>query len=291
MTLSALSSASRILIFLPFILLSSLSVAQRKPKSPPGSFESFLDTQWWLGLRFGVNYTSPNPVTRHFVFSPTDYEPELLEKTYSSFSLPGGQAGLDINFYHRGVSVGIQPTFKILRYGYENNLSWTGDGGADGLDTHMAIEQKLQVIEVPMILKYDFLKHGKIRPFILAGMQHSFLLGAQKKVTIEHTDYLSDIPQTYSGGSYTKGNDERMQNFWGAVGGVGTSLDYLNIRTVVEVTYLYGLTSITENENPYMENELVALGDVDDELKINNFNISLSFVFPLRYIDKTFQPY
>lgn len=287
---NALSYGSRALACLLLILLAHLSVAQRKP-SPPSSFESFLNTQWWLGLRFGVNYTDPNSITKYNVFSPVNYDPETLEKEYSVFSLAGGQAGLTISFYHKGFSIGIQPTFKIMRYQYSNQFEWLGDGSEDAFETTVDVTQKLDVIEVPLIMKYEIIKRGKVRPFVLAGLQQSFLISAQKKVEVEHVDYLSDNPQTYSGGTFALGNTDRMKNFYGAVGGIGTSLDYANIRTVIEATYLRGLSSVTKNEDPFSENELVALGDVNDELKINNINISLSFVFPLRYIDKTFQPY
>ncbi|MEQ9304125.1 MAG: outer membrane beta-barrel protein [Marinoscillum sp.] len=290
MTPNALSYGSKILACLFLLCLTTLSVAQRK-SSPPSSFESFLNTQWWLGLRFGLNYTEPNSITRYSVFSPINYESETLEKEYEVFNLAGGQAGLDISFYHNGFSIGIQPTFKIMRYQYLNRFEWLGDGNEDGLETTLDVTQKLDIIEVPLILKYEVIKRGKVRPFVLAGLQQSFIIATQKKVKIEHVDFLSDNPQTYSGGTYALGNTDRMQNFYGAVGGIGTSLDYANIRTVVEVTYLRGLSAVTSSDDPFSENELVALGDVNDELKINNLNISLSFVFPLRYIDKTFQPY
>lgn len=290
MTPNALSYGSRWLTCLLLLFVTTISVAQRKP-SPPSSFESFLNTQWWLGLRFGLNYTQPNPTTRYNVFSPINYQGETLDKAYESFSLPGGQAGLVISFYHNGFSIGIQPTFKIMRYGYSNAFEWVGASEEDRLETTVDVTQKIDVVEVPLTLTYEIIKRGKIRPFVLAGLQQSFMISALKKAEVTHVDFLGDTPQTYSGGSFTLGNTERMSNFYGAVGGLGTSLDYANIRTVVEVTYLYGLSPITANEDPFSENELVALGDVNDVLKINNINVSLSFVFPLRYIDKTFQPY
>ncbi len=289
MTPNALSSGSRFFAIAALLLISFLSVAQRS--SPPSTFESFLNTQWWLGLRFGVNYTQPVATTDYFIFSPLDYESENLQKTYDVFNLAGGQAGLDLSFYHKGFSIGLQPTFKIMRYSYSNSFEWQGSGGSDGLETEVKVEQSLQVIEVPLILKYEIIKRGKVRPFVLAGLQQSYLINAQKKAEVTHTDYLAAIPQTYSGGDFSLGNTERMSNFFGALGGIGTSLDYANIRTVIEITYLYGLSSITANGNPFSENELVGIGDVNDELRINNLNAAISFVFPLRYIDKTFQPY
>ncbi|WP_258102014.1 outer membrane beta-barrel protein [Marinoscillum pacificum] len=287
---NALSLGSRVLAMAALLLLTHLSVAQRR-QPPPSPVKNFLSTQWWLGLRFGVNFTQPDVLEDYYAFSPINYSPDNLEKEYGIFNLPGGQAGLDISFYHKGFTVGLQPTFKIMRYNYTNYMEWVGSGEADQLESQIDVEQVLQVVEVPLIFKYDLIQRGKIRPFALIGGQYSMIVNTQKKVEIEYTDYLGSVPQTYSGGSFNIGNTDRMRNFAGVLGGIGTSLDYANIRTVVEITYLYGLTSFSSNESPYSENELVSIGDVNDKLKINNINAAVSFIFPLRYIDKTFQPY
>lgn len=288
---NALLFASRAVIVLALLLCTQLSVAQRKPKPLKSSFESFLDTQWWLGLRFGLNYTQPDPLTRFSALNALDYDGEALEKTYTRFAHPGGQAGLDITFYHKGISLGLQPTFKIMRYAYFSDLEWSGNSEADRFETRYDINQSIQVIEVPLVLKYDVLRRGKLRPFILAGLQQSFMISAEKETTITHTDYSSGMPQEYKSGKINFGVKDQFKNFFGAVGGAGVSADAGNIRTVLEVTYLYALNAVTETSNRYRENELVSIGEVNDELKLNNINVSLSFVFPLRYIDKTFQPY
>lgn len=289
MTPNALSSGSKIVALCLLLLLTNLSVAQRK--SPPSPLKNFLSTQWWLGLRFGINYTEPIAQTDYYIFSPLNYDQENVKKVYDVYNLAGGQAGLDITFYHKGFSIGLQPTFKIMRYSYGNSFEWYGESEADRLETKLDIEQVLQVIEVPLTFKYEILKRGKIRPFVLVGGQQSFIINAQKKADIEYTDYLGSTPQTYSGGNYNLGNTDRMKSFAGVLGGIGASLDYANIRTVIEITYLRGLTSITSGDNPYSDNELVGIGDVNDKIRINNLNAAISFVFPLRYIDKTFQPY
>lgn len=276
-------------LFAFLIGLSTLAIAQ--PRKPKPSLKTFLDTQWWLGFRFGTNYSNPLPGERYAVFSPVDYEVSDLKKDYSAFSLPGGQAGLEVAFYHKGFSIALQPTFKIMRYEYHSRFAWASTDASGELESDLHVQQQLAVIEVPLVVKYDLLKDRKIRPFVLAGMQYSFVVGGQKKATQTYTDHLGSVPQKYEGGQFSIGNKDQLSNFYGALGGVGVSFDYWNIRTILEGTYLYGLSSATAKGNPYQENDLVSLGDVNDELKITNINISLSLVFPLRYIDKTFVPY
>ena len=69
--------------------------------------------------------------TDYFIFSPLDYESENLQKTYDVFNLVGGQAGLDLSFYHKGFSIGLQPTFKIMRL--HSVVTQKTDIGADSV--------------------------------------------------------------------------------------------------------------------------------------------------------------
>ena len=289
---NACSYASKLLLLAVFMLgFQQGSVAQRKPKSQSSAFENFLDTQWWLGLRFGLNYTQPDPVNRYSALNAVDYEGSTLNKSYDPFALAGAQAGLDVTFYHKGISIALQPTYKAMRYSYFSDLEWSGTTDADRFETRYDIVQSLSVLEVPLVVKYDIMKHGTMRPFVMAGLQQSLLIGAEKDTEITHTDYVSGSPEEYSGGKIDLGAKDQFKNFYGAVGGIGVNLDAGNIRTIFEASYLYALNAVTKTASLYRENELVSLGEVNDELKLNNLNFSLSFVFPLRYIDKTFQPY
>ncbi|MFY0628388.1 MAG: outer membrane beta-barrel protein [Reichenbachiella sp.] len=290
---NAYLSVNRITLITAIFFSSFAVSAQRnpKPKLPGSDYQNFLKTQWWLGLRFGTNIAQPNPVSRYTSISPIDYELEDLDKTYSEFNLPGIFIGLDLSFYYHGFSIGLQPSFKQMRYGYVNNLDWIGDVPTQNFSTQYDVEQRVSYIELPISVKYEIIKKGKIRPFILAGMHYSFVVGADKHTDITHTDYSTGEPRPYSGGSVSLNTKDQFQNYYGALGGIGTGFDFFNIRTVLEVTYMYGLSSITDTNSRNTTTELTTLGEVNDDLKLNQINISLSFVFPLRYIDKTFQPY
>lgn len=273
------------------LLLSSQSVlAQRnmKPRLPGSEYQNFLKTQWWLGLKFGANFTQPNPKDRYSSVTPINYDTELLEKTYENFSQPGVLIGLDLSFYHKGVSVAITPVFKQIGYHYKSNLEWTGDLDTETFETEYSIKQTASFIELPISLRYEIIKQGKLRPYIMAGFQYSFALYANKKTDIKHTDYITGTPQTYDGGSVTVDVKEEFQNYYGALAGLGFGWDVGNIRTVLEVSYAYGLSSITDTDKRYSENDLVSLGESNDETNINGINASLSVIFPLRYIDNTF---
>ncbi|MFY0598943.1 MAG: hypothetical protein JXR03_04685 [Cyclobacteriaceae bacterium] len=282
-------SRVRLLVVCVLMLFAVGATAQRKPMK--STFETFLDTQWWLGVRFGVNYTQPN-VKRHYsAFSAINYEQSDLKKEYDSFQSIGAQAGMDISFYHKGFSVALQPTYKRMNYSYSNSLAWVGEAVADRFETLYEVDQFFNFFEVPLSLRYEILKKGKIRPFASAGVQYSMLISSGKDTGITHTDFTGGAVRSFSGGKVSLGSTNQFKGFFGAVGGVGAGFDYFNVRTVVAISYYYGLSEITDESKNFRDTELSSLGEANDKIKLNNLDISLSLVFPLRYIDKTFQPY
>ncbi len=268
-------------------MLTSSTFAQRKPTKNP--LESFLDTQFWLGLKMGVNYTQAFPNSRNTGFSPIDYSSDSLQKSYADFALPGAHMGLEMNFYHRGFSASFQPAYKRSRYSYTNQLGWNGELPNSRFETQYDIEQRLDLIELPLMIKFDVIRKGKIRPFIMAGGFYSLIASAQKDVSITQIDYSSGSALTSSGGTTTLGVKDSFQNFSGVSAGTGVNLDYWNIRTVFEINYKRSLTSTTRPNA--QQNELASFGEVNDEVFLRDLSFSLSFVFPFRFIDQQFKAY
>lgn len=236
----------------------------------------------------GINYTQAFPETRNTGFSPIDYNADSLQKSYDDFALPGAHMGLEMNFYHRGFSASFQPAYKRSRYKYRSSLEWQGESG-NRFETRYNVEQRLDLIELPLMVKYDIIKKGKIRPFAMVGGFYSFIASAQKDVRITQVDYSSGTPLQSSGGTSTLGVKDSFKGFAGVAGGVGLNLDYWNIRTVFEVNYKRSLTAATRQNAE--QNELAALGETNDEIFLRDLSVSLSFVFPFRFIDTQFKAY
>lgn len=287
---NAYLSVSKILLVTLLCLLTSAAVAQRKPKVqlPGAEYQQWLKTQWWLGLKAGTNFSQPNPKERFSSINPINYDAELLEKDYRNFDQAGVFIGLDLTFYHKGFMMALSPGFKRIGYNYSSNLEWTGDTEAETFQTEYDILQQASFIEVPLAFKYEILHAGKLRPYVMIGMQYSFLIAARKTADITHTDFITGTAQPYDGGTVNVETKHEFQNYFGAFGGLGFGWDMGNIRTVLEVSYSYGLSSITDTDQRYSENDLVTLGETNDEININGINASLSVIFPLRYIDNTF---
>ncbi len=250
--------------------------------------KEYLNTQWFLGVKFGSNLQRISVTDRYTGLSAINYDESALEKTYDEFTLPGVQAGIDVTFYHKGFSIGIQPNFRQIRYSYSNTLMWTGEGVNERFEATYDQEQKIDFIDLPIIVKYDLTKTA-VRPYVMGGAYYSFLTNAEKKVSITETDYASGTPQTIDVGSTTLGVKKRFNsNDFGIQGGIGAVSDVGNIRVVLEAAYRMSFPNISNEDNRYSDLQLAGIGDVNDDMKLSSLNFNLAFIFPLRYISSEF---
>ncbi|MEL6556634.1 MAG: porin family protein [Bacteroidota bacterium] len=253
--------------------------------------KEFLSTQWWLGFKIGTNFTSANPTERFSGISPTNYDPNGLLKAYDDYSLAGVSAGLDITFYHKGLSIGIQPNFRRSRFSYQNELFWQGESPLQRFETDFEQLQKIDFFDIPLFFKYDLLQK-KVRPFIMVGGYFSFITNAEKELVVNQRDFSSGTVQNISSGTLNLGVTNNFERFnYGVLGGVGVSYDFWNIRAVLEASYRYGLNNVTDENQRFAESQLVSIGDLNDNIELRSINVSMSFVFPLRFISKQFQAF
>lgn len=269
--------------------------AKRKVKNSytakkPDKLNEFLQTQWWLGLKTGINLTEAVPGTRYAVFSPLNYEASMLEKTYNSFEKVGMQAGIEVTLYHKGFSYSLQPNFRRQRFGYDNQYSWTNPEIADQrLELDYTQEVSLDYIEIPFFIKYDILRNAKLRPFLQVGAYYGILSGAEKMIDVSGQDHASGGVNEFQGESLHIGAESLfLSSSAGVLGGAGVNYDLWKIRVVFDVVYRYGLHNISDTENRFSNNSLSGMGDTMDDISMNNLSFNLGFLFPLRFISKNF---
>ncbi len=270
-----------------FILNAGIA-QKRKPPKRPGSNSDFLKTQWWLGIRSGINYTNATPIERFPGFNAINYDEERLNKTYNDFELPAFHVGLDITFYHAGFSITTMPTFFKHNISYSSGTAWVGDADTERFETAYESQQSVTFIDVPVAVKYDILD-GKIRPFAMAGAFYSFAFDANKEVAITETDYASGAPIAYDRTSINLNNRNEFVNNWGVLGGIGASFDFWNIRTIIDFQYRHSFNSVVNPAERFQESVFSSFGEIQDDYSLSNYSGSISFVFPLRYIDSQFK--
>src|ERR1700741_3114059 len=93
------------ILLMTVLMLATLTVeAQKKKKQSPFNSTArdenskFLDKQWWLGFKAGVNLTQARPDARYTVLTPTNYSATASEKKYDNFTRLGSHATLEVTF-------------------------------------------------------------------------------------------------------------------------------------------------------------------------------------------------
>jgi len=286
-----------LLSVLTLLLAVNFSWAQpaymnKNKSTKPNEGDKFLQTQWWLGFKSGINTSEASPDALFSGYSPTNYSIDLLEKQYNSFGDFSGQAGLEITFYHRGFSFSFQPNYQRQTFAYSNSYEWqSNEDASNTISLNYDHNHKLDFIELPLIVKYDILKTTKFRPFVQAGVFYSRMVNATKEIEISGEDLASGSAGPFENQSLIIGvNDLFIQSNTGWLAGLGINYDFWNVRLVLDVTYRGGLNNITNAQNRYSENALVGIGDAMDDVSLNNVMINVGALFPLRFISSGLNP-
>jgi hypothetical protein len=248
----------------------------------------FLDKQWWLGFKAGINLSGPTPIKRYTVMTPTNYAQALNDKSYDSFNKPGGQATLEATFYFKGFSFSLQPTYRHSRFTYSNQFQWDNpENVTERLILTYDQEQKIDYADFPLIVKYDFLK-GNLRPYGQVGIFYSLLINANKSVQLSGTDYASGGINEFTNEPVIVGVKDLFTNYWGLMAGMGVNYHLGNVRLVLDVSYWKGMSNITQVDNRYSNDILAGIGDAQDDLNLDNIVISAGVLFPMRFLSNNF---
>jgi hypothetical protein len=250
--------------------------------------EKFLNKQFWLGFKAGINLTNPIAQARYSVIIPNDYAVDATNKTYQSFNKLGGQATLELTFYYKGISISAQPTYRTSKFTYSNEYTWTNSEDATKqLNLKFEQEQQLDYFDLPLLLKYEFTQNN-LRPFIQAGVYYSILVNATKGVTVSGVDNASGGVNNFENEPTVVGAKDLFTNNWGAIAGGGLNYNLGNVRIVLDVAYHIGMSNIANVKNRYGNDRLSGIGDAQDDLKTNHILVSLGCLFPLRFLSSNY---
>jgi hypothetical protein len=276
------------------ILASTVSVyaqpsKKQKGKSGSGSYrDPFLNTQWWVGIKAGGNLTKGKPFERYSSFSSTnDPSSTLYNKDYQNFNQFGGQAGLEITYYHQGFSLSFQPNYRRMSFNYTNQYTWQDTGNSNySFTKDYKATQKLDYFELPLLIKYEPFK-SRLRPFVEAGVYYAFLNNAYKSTEVNVTDNASGAVNKYQEEKLSLGAKELfIKSNMGWLVGAGLSYPVGNVRLAMDIAYRHTTNNITSAANRYSNDRLTGSGDVMDNVKLRNISASVSILIPLRFIMK-----
>jgi len=251
--------------------------------------EIFLNKQFWLGVKGGINLAKPSVQKSYEIISPTNYVPST--KKYESFKQVGSQYALEVSFYFKGVSISVQPTYQASKFLYSNTYNWvtTTEDATYRLDLSYEQDQKLEHLLLPVLVKYEF-TGNKLRPYFQAGLYQAILLNATKTVSITGVDQGSGgINEIKNEPIIVGAKDLFAKYYWGLIGGAGVNYNLGNVRLNLDIQYRYGMSNITSVENRYSNEQLSGVGDAMDDLHMDNLAIAVGCLFPMRFLQSGFK--
>jgi hypothetical protein len=276
------------------MLLCLMCYSQAKRKKMPSyntqskQKDTFLEKQWWLGFKGGVNFSGVVVDKTYAVISPVNYPVSETKKTYDNYSTVGSQATVEVTFTFKGFSFSLQPTYRHSSFVYQTESAWS-EGGVPMLELSYDQEQQIDYAEIPFLFKYD-ITGAKLRPYVQVGAYYAILLNADKAIEVSGTDYASGGENPFTEPDIIVGAEDLFAKYnWGLMAGAGVNYHVGNIRLNLDLVYRKGMSLVNSTENRYNNDRLVGAGDVMDDIKMNNFSISLGCLFPLRFLTSGFQ--
>ena len=268
----------------PILALSQPKSSKRKPVKTGNSDIN----QWWIGVRGGINFSSVTVQNSYSVFSFTnDFTEGDNEKKYHAFTLPGLQFGFSVSYeFLTGLSVNLLPAYASYRYLYDNSFRWyDAENQSNNVTTSYKVETRLQYISLPLTFKYE-LSRGSFKPYVQVGGYYNYLTDAIKKVETTGIDQASGADQEIDVTNLSVGIEDRIKKWnYGIVGGAGFTYNVGNARLGLEINYHYGLQNLDNGGMKYVDNQLVTgTYDVPDDFSLNNLEISMQVIIPLKFI-------
>ncbi|MCE2995156.1 MAG: hypothetical protein ACK5RG_00425 [Cyclobacteriaceae bacterium] len=249
----------------------------------------FIEQQWWLGFKSGINWAQADPLKRYTILIPTNYSSSLVEKKYDVFQEIGIQTTVEISYYYKGFYFSTQPGYISSTFTYSNQLQWINPIiSNEKLTQTYRQSQKVEYAEFPFIIKYD-ITGSKLRPYVQVGIYYSVLLNAVKTVNVSSLDEAAGGTNTITSEPLIVGVKDLFSNYAGWMGGVGASYQLGNVRIVLDASYRQSLSNIVNPQNRFANDRLSGIGDAQDDLNLKNVVISAGVLFPLRYLSSNFK--
>jgi len=260
-------------------------------------YDYYVAPRLQFGFSSGANFASASPQERFSIFSSTTTNLTDSRSPYDGlrnvFQKPqiigfrfGGQL---IYAFTKNISLTAVFASSSLRFGYTDNLFWQ-DSPVPNVNLFIRTERNsfhsINYIDIPLLLKYQFLPKQKFKPYLLAGGFYSSKIIANKQIAIQEFPAVEvdGVRQDFFGNSSNVRvdiTDLLNPNDYGLMAGIGATYAYQYFRFSFSATYRYGFNNIINPSKRYDNQELVfGYHDVFDNIRLNqlNFQFGLSYV-------------
>ena len=276
-----------------FFLLVLFPLMVFSQKAEPAS-----GTQWWLGLRAGINTTNANVSTSYSVLETSNSA--LLQKEYTSRL--GYFIGIEADFDLFGIfEIVFIPGIREMKYTSITSYNWIDSLAQPVYELELASNYDLVYFEVPLLLKYDFVhpasggikikgkskknirmsSGGGLIAYVQGGVFYNRLLSANTTINKTVMELDNELTSEYAQGVK---NLFLANGFGWSVGG-GVGYDFQSMRVELDVNYRSSFHNMANVKNRYSENILLNdYYEVVDDLKFSNLAFAVRVLFPFKFV-------
>lgn len=140
----------------------------------------------------------------------------------------------NLQFYTGGLSFGIGLGFVAI----QPEILYVRMGGAYEVDEANSLEFRHDYVQVPLLLKFNVIPAGPVRPFICVGGYGSYLIKSKGVLEIDGVVEEEDLSEDY------------LRYDYGVVGGAGLTFKLPGLALSIEGRYNYGLANILKEPGP-----------------------------------------
>ncbi len=254
----------------------------------------FKQTQWYIGVRGGANYTVVDPINRFSIIKPTnDLDQSLYEKEYLTTGNIGTIYGLTFMFqFDQRFVLGTNLSLNQIQFNYNQELP------GDVNSVNFEHQNNFQYFDVPIFFRYmirprinRFMNRSNrkpgipgIIPFVQVGLNFSFLMDANKsvqKTIIQNGIEISDI-------SFNENVNELLSPVTaGVFAGAGARFRLGNIYLTAEANFRQGFSNVTDTNRRFANDNLINNAyDVYDDKSFQSVEFVLGVLVPLKYLSR-----
>lgn len=262
------------------------------------SYDYYISPRLQIGGIIGSNLSFAMPTERFSIFNNAQVGSNASsEKKYFSSLEQNNLIGFRLGFLltyalTKNFALLIQPCYSNYRFGYQEFYGWADNPTTNVsllLDLEKNSTQSISYIEIPAVMRYQFLIDKKFKPYLLFGAFNGLLSNASKTLVIK------ELPGIRTNGARTDflGNSASARyditnllssNYYGFIAGAGMGYHYQNFRLSFSATYRYGMNNIVNPAQRYTNQDLVfGYHDIFDNTLLNSLNFQLAISYVLTY--------
>lgn len=257
------------------------------------SYDYYVAPRLQFGFSAGGNLASPSPQERFSIFGGTADSRSYDKGLQSIIQKPqflGFRFGGQLTYaFTKNIALTTIFSSSSLRFSYTDQLFWQ-DAPVPNVNLLIRTERNsfhiANYLDIPLMLRYQFLPKQNFKPYLLLGGYYSRRLIASKEVSIQEfpSVTIDGVKQDLFGNSSNVNveiTDLLNPTDYGIMAGIGTTYAYQYFRFSLSATYRYGLNNIINPDKRYNNQELVfGYHDIFDNLRLNqlNFQFGVSYV-------------